>query len=105
MPWILLVVAGVFEIGFTTCMKKSDGFRQPAWSAAFVACAVLSFVFLALATRRIPLGTAYAVWTGIGAAGTIALGIALFGESANPMRLALVGIIVAAVVGLRLVEG
>lgn len=105
MPWLLLIVAGLFEVGFTTCMKKSDGFRHPTWAAAFLFFAIFSFVFLALAVRRIPLGTGYAVWTGIGAAGTILVGIAFFGESANPARLALVAIIVAAVIGLRLVEG
>jgi quaternary ammonium compound-resistance protein SugE len=104
MPWILLVVAGLFEIGFTTCMKKSDGFRQPHWSAGFLVCALVSFLLLALAVRRIPLGTAYAVWTGIGAAGTILVGILFFGESATPVRLLLVATIVGAVIGLRLVE-
>jgi len=105
MPWLLLLVAGLFEVGFTTCMKKSEGFRQPFWAASFLFFAVLSFVFLALAVRRIPLGTAYAVWTGIGAAGTILVGIFLFGEAPNPLRLLLVAVIVGAVLGLRLVEG
>ena len=71
MAWLFLLVAGAFEIGFTTCLRFADGFKNAPWTAGFFICASLSFVFLDLATRNgLPLGTAYAVWTGIGIAGT-----------------------------------
>ena len=100
MHWMLLGLAGLFEIGFTYCLQRSDGFRKPRWTVLFVACAAASFGLLNCASAGIPLGTAYAVWTGIGAAGTAIVGIVLFGEPAAALRIGLI----AAVGGLRLVS-
>ena len=104
MPWLTLTLAGLFEVTFTYCLKRSDSFRRPLWTALFVASAIASLWLLNLAVRTIPLGTAYAVWTGIGAAGTALLGIACFREPANPMRVVLIALLVVAVVGLRVVS-
>ena len=78
MAWIFLLVAGLFEIGFTTCLKLSDGFTKVVPSVCFVALAAVSFGLLTVAMKSIPLGTAYAVWTGIGAAGTAVIGFVFF---------------------------
>ena len=104
MHWIYLVLAGVFEIGFTACLKLSDGFTRLWWSLAFVVTAVISFAFLNQAITVIPLGTAYAIWTGIGAAGTAVVGMIAFRESASWARIALIVALVAAVAGLKLVS-
>ncbi len=104
MHWIYLVLAGVFEIGFTACLKMSDGFTRLWWSIAFVVSAVVSFGFLNLSIAVIPLGTAYAIWTGIGAAGTAVVGMTLFDEPATRARIALIFLLVAAVVGLKFVS-
>ena len=101
MAWLLLVLAGIFEIGMAVSLKASDGFTNVRASVAFGIFAVLSFGLLATAVRDLPIGTAYAVWTGIGAAGTALLGVALLGESATPLRLGSIVLIVAGVVGLR----
>ena len=101
MGWLLLLAAGLFEVGFTTCMRLSDGFKQPAWTAGFFLSAGLSFYLLERAQRTIPLGTAYAVWTGIGAVGTVLLGIVLFKEPATVARLVCVGLIVSGILGLK----
>src|SRR5262245_37950582 len=93
MAWTYLLMAGLFEVGFTTCMKLSEGFSRLGWTVGFLACTILSFVLLAAATRTVPLGTAYAVWTGLGAVGTILVGILLFGESASAGRLVFLAII------------
>ena len=87
MAWILLFLAGLFEVGFTTAMKLSDGFTKLWPCIAFAVCAVSSFALLTIAIRTIPLGSAYAVWTGLGAVGTIVIGIAFFNESADASRL------------------
>jgi len=102
LPWVLLLVAGLLEIGWAVGLKYSHGFTRPGPSAATLAAMALSMVLLGLAVRSLPIGTAYAVWTGIGAIGTAALGIILFGESAAPMRLVSIGLIVAGIVGLKL---
>ena len=102
MSWLLLALAGLFEVGFTTCLKVSDSFSKPLPSLGFLICAVISFWLLTKATQTIPLGTAYAVWTGIGAIGTVLLGIVLFKEPATAARLACVGLILAGIVGLKL---
>lgn len=104
MHWIYLVIAGAFEIGFAACLKMSDGLTRLWWSLAFVTSAVISFAFLNLAVAGIPLGTAYAVWTGIGAAGTAVVGMAAFREPATRIRIALIAALVAAVVGLKFVS-
>lgn len=102
MYWGALILAGVFEVGFTTCLRLSDGFKIWQWSVAFAVCACVSFSFLAYAQRSIPLGTAYAVWVGIGAVGTLAVGAAFFGEALTPLRIAFILGIVACVAGLKL---
>lgn len=103
MGWLLLLAAGLFEVGFTTCMRMSDGFRHPWWTSGFVVSAVLSFILLERAQRTIPLGTAYAVWVGIGAAGTALVGMWLFREPVETMRLILLAVLVGTIIGLKLV--
>jgi quaternary ammonium compound-resistance protein SugE len=103
MAWILLVLAGLFEIGWAIGLKYTEGFTRPWPTAATVLAMIISVGLLGLAVRSLPMGTAYAIWTGIGAAGTVVLGIVLFGESASAPRLACVGLIIAGVVGLKLV--
>ena len=102
MAWLYLLVAGLMEIAWAVGLKYTEGFTR-LWPSVWTAVAlVLSMILLAAAVRTLPLGTAYAVWTGIGAVGTAALGIFLFGESASPARLVCVGLIVAGLVGLKL---
>jgi quaternary ammonium compound-resistance protein SugE len=100
--WSILVVAGVFETGFSIGLKYSEGFTRLWPSIVTVIMIVLSLGLVGIATRSLPLGTAYAVWTGIGSVGTVALGIALFGESAALSRLACLGLIVSGVLGLKM---
>jgi quaternary ammonium compound-resistance protein SugE len=100
--WLFLLVAGVFEVGFALNLKASDGFSRPLPTALFVLFAVLSFVCLNLALRNLPVGTAYAVWTGIGAAGTLLFGMVLLDEPATALRLVFIGLIIAGIVGLQL---
>ncbi len=104
MAWIFLLVAGFFEIGFTTCLKLSDGFTKPAPSVGFVAFAAVSFGLLTVAMKSIPLGTAYAVWTGIGAAGTAVIGFAFFKDPISFGRVFFITVLVASIVGLKLVS-
>jgi len=103
MAWIVLVVAGVFEVAWAIGLKYTDGFTRLWPSVGTAAAMIVSVVLLAWAMRTLPVGTAYAVWTGIGAVGTVILGIVLFGEAATLARLACVGLIVAGIVGLKLV--
>ncbi|EQA45554.1 multidrug resistance protein, SMR family [Leptospira broomii serovar Hurstbridge str. 5399] len=103
MNWILLITAGLFEVGFTTCMKLSDGFRDWKYAIGFLIFACLSFFFLNRSTQTISLGTAYAVWTGIGAAGTVVIGIFFFGESAQAWRIFFLSTLIASVIGLKFV--
>jgi len=102
MYWIILVVAGLFEIGWAVGLKYTEGFTRLVPSVLTGAAMLVSIVLLAFAAKKLPLGTAYAVWTGIGAVGAVTLGIVLFGESAQPLRLLCVGLIVAGIVGLKL---
>jgi quaternary ammonium compound-resistance protein SugE len=102
MTWILLFVAGLFEIGFALGLKYSEGFSRLLPTLGMIAAGALSFYLLSTAMKTLPAGTAYAVWTGIGAAGTAVVGILLLGESASPLRVASLALIVAGVVGLRL---
>ena len=100
--WILLFVAGLFEIGWAIGLKYTHGFTR-LWPSVGTALSMLvSVVLLGLAMRDLPVGTAYAVWTGIGAVGTVILGIALFNDPANAARLVCVGLIVAGILGLKL---
>ena len=103
MAWALLLLAGLFEIGWAIGLKYTDGFTRPWPTAWTVLAMIVSVVLLALAVRTLPIGTAYAVWTGIGAAGTVILGIILFAEPATLLRLLFVGLIVAGIAGLKLV--
>ncbi len=102
MAWIFLTIAGLFEIGWAVGLKYTDGFSRPVPTVLTVLAMIGSFWLLALALKSIPLGTAYAVWTGIGAVGTAALGILLFAEPASALRLACIGLIVAGILGLKL---
>jgi quaternary ammonium compound-resistance protein SugE len=103
MAWLLLVVAGVLEIAFAYGMKSSEGFTRLMPSLLTVATGLTSVVLLSLAMRTLPMGTGYAVWTGIGAAGSAVVGIAVMGDSAAPLRLLCIALILAGVIGLKLV--
>ena len=98
-PWITLVAAGAFEVGFTTCLKLEE--RSKWFIVPFLICAGISFTLLSQAMETIPLGTAYAVWTGIGAVGTVLVGAWAFGERLQPAQLALLGAVVAMIIGLK----
>lgn len=102
MPWIYLLLAGLFEVGWAIGLKYTEGFSRLWPSLATLAAMAVSLVLLAVAAKSLPIGTAYAVWTGIGALGAVLLGIALFGDPATPARLACVALIVAGIVGLKL---
>ena len=102
MAWFLLILGGLFEIGFTTSLRFVDGFRNLPWTIAFLVSVAISMALLELASRTIPMGTAYVVWGGIGAAGTVILGLLWFGEPAGIVRMLLILVIVAAIAGLRL---
>jgi quaternary ammonium compound-resistance protein SugE len=101
MDWLLLIIAGVFEIIWATGLKYTEGFTRLWPSVGTLAAMAVSIVLLAQALRTIPVGTGYAVWTGIGAAGTALMGIVLFGESRYALRLLCIGVIVAGIVGLK----
>ena len=101
MAWALLLVAGLCEVGWAVGLKYTDGFTRPLPTALVVAAMVASVWMLAIALRTIPVGTGYAVWTGVGAVGTAILGMFLFGESRDAARLACIGLIVAGIVGLK----
>jgi quaternary ammonium compound-resistance protein SugE len=103
LAWAILFVAGLFEVGWAIGLKYTEGFTRLVPSALTLTAMILSIVLLGLALKTLPVGTAYAVWTGIGAVGTAALGIYLFGEPATAARLASIGLIVAGIVGLKLV--
>lgn len=105
LPWIYLAVAGAFEIVWAVGLKYTEGYTRPVASAITIAAMIASVWFLGLAVKTIPIGTGYAIWTGIGAAGTAALGIILFSESTNPLRLASIALIIAGIVGLKLTTG
>ena len=101
MAWMLLVLGGLCEVAFTTSLRFVDGFRNMPWTAGFLVAVTLSMGLLEQAARTIPMGTAYAVWGGIGALGTLAAGILWFGEPATPVRLVLICGVVACIVGLK----
>ena len=103
MAWVFLFVAGLFEVCWAVGLKYTAGFTRPLVSLVTVAAMALSLGFLGLALKNLPLGTAYAVWTGIGTVGTVIAGIGLFHESADALRLACIGLILAGIVGLKLV--
>ena len=102
MAWLILFVAGLFEIGWAIGLKYTDGFSRLMPSVLTGGAMVVSVVLLSIALKTLPVGTGYAVWTGIGAVGTAILGIILFSESTDLMRLASIGLIVARIIGLKL---
>jgi quaternary ammonium compound-resistance protein SugE len=102
MAWLLLILGGCFEVGFTTCLRFVDGFRNIPWTLGFLASVTLSMGLLEYAARTIPMGTAYAVWGGIGAAGTVLVGILWFGEPAGSIRILLLLALIGCIIGLRL---
>lgn len=105
MEWIYLLLSGLGEIGFVTCMKLSDGFKKWKWTAGSVLSGGLSFFLLSMALKEIPMSTAYGIWTGIGAAGSVLLGMLLFNESRDRRKLLFIAMIVIGVGGLRMVGG
>lgn len=101
-PWLILFVAGLLEIGWAVGLKYSEGFSRPLPSVLTVLAMVASMGLLGIAARTLPIGTAYAIWTGIGAVGAVVLGVIIFGESASLARLACLALIVTGMVGLKL---
>jgi quaternary ammonium compound-resistance protein SugE len=104
MAWVYLVIAGLFEVAWAIGLKYTNGFTRLGPSVATVAAMIASFALLGVALRTLPLGTAYAVWTGIGTLGTALLGIWLFNETAEPLRLVCIVLILSGVIGLKLVS-
>ena len=107
MNWIILIVAGFFESGFAFCLgkvKEVSGTEWYLWGAGFLACLALSMALLAKAVQTLPIGTAYPVWTGIGAVGTVVLGIVFFHEPASFLRLLFITTLIASIVGLKVVS-
>ena len=105
MPWILLIIGGIFEVGFTTCLRFVEGFRNIPWTLGFLVCTTISLVLLEIASRTLPMATSYVVWGGIGALGTTAVGMIWFGEPVGALRLTLIVAIVACVAGLKAISG
>lgn len=107
MNWILLIIGGLFEVGFTLCLgkgKETTGTGSYLWYTGFVICLFLSMGLLLKATQTLPLGTAYAVWTGIGAVGTVLVGIFVFKEPATFLRLFFISTLIASIIGLKVVS-
>jgi len=102
MAWLILILAGLFEVGWAVGLKYTDGFSRFWPSAGTLLAMVASVWLLSIAMKSLPLGTAYSVWVGVGAIGTVILGIVLLGEPANPARLVSVGLILAGIIGLKL---
>lgn len=101
MSWILLVLAGLFEIGWAIGLKYTAGFTRPVPTVLTAGAMVISIALLGLAVKSLPMGTAYAIWTGIGTVGTVILGIVLFAEPVTAMRLGCIALIVAGILGLK----
>ena len=101
MAWVWLVIGGLFEVGFTTSLRFVDGFRNLPWTLAFLVSVAISMALLEFASRTIPMGTAYVVWGGIGAVGTVIVGILWFHEPSGTLRVLLILAIVAAIAALR----
>ena len=107
MNWILLIIAGLFEVAFAACLGKAKGATSPEtiyWYIGFILCLSCSMALLVKATQNTPIGTAYAVWTGIGAVGTVLLGIIIFKEPATFWRLFFISTLIASIVGLKVVS-
>ncbi|AEN06105.1 small multidrug resistance protein [halophilic archaeon DL31] len=105
MSWIVLFIAGLFEIAWAIGLEYSDGLSKPMPTVGTIVALIISMVLLAKAIQDLPIGTAYAVWTGIGAVGTASLGIVLFDEPATSARLLFISVIIFGIVGLHLVSG
>jgi quaternary ammonium compound-resistance protein SugE len=105
MAWILLIVAGLLETGWAIGLKYTEGFTRPIPSILTVVGIVASMYMLSVAARTLPIGTAYAVWVGIGAAGAVILGMLLLGESRNPARLLFLALLLVSIVGLKFTSG
>ncbi len=105
MPWIHLILGGCFEVGFTTSLRYLDGFKNLPAIAAFLICVAMSLLFLEIASASIPLGTAYAVWTGMGAVGTVLIGMVWFREPATIIRGLLILGIICCAIGLKMTAG
>lgn len=105
MAWILLTLAGLFEIGWAIGLKYTEGFTRPLPTILTASAMLVSVILLGLAIRILPVGTAYAVWTGIGTVGTVALGIVLFAEPASALRIGCIAMIIAGIVGLKFSAG
>ena len=107
MNWIILIIAGLFEVGFASCLAKArdtSGQTSTYWFMGFLICLGISMVLLYKASQTLPIGTAYAVWTGIGAVGTALMGIFFFGEPTDLWRLVFIGTLIASIAGLKLVS-
>ena len=102
MAWFWLILGGLFEVGFTTSLRFVDGFRNLPWTLVFLVSVAISMFLLEVAARTIPMGTAYAVWGGIGAVGTVIVGMIWFQEPVETIRILLILAIVAAIAGLKL---
>lgn len=102
MAWVALVIAGLLEVGWATAMKLSEGFSRLWPSVATIVLMIVSFGLLSYSMRSLPLGTAYGVWTGIGAVGSVIVGILFMGESRDPVRLLCIALILGGIIGLRL---
>lgn len=104
MNWIILIIAGLFEVGFAAClgkMKETSGSTAVFWGTGFIICLSLSMLLLIKATQTLPIGTAYAVWTGIGAVGTVLVGIIIFKEPATLGRLFFIATLIGSIIGLK----
>ncbi|WNW01876.1 multidrug efflux SMR transporter [Tenacibaculum sp. HL-MS23] len=107
MNWILLIIAGLFEVAFAACLgkaKEATGTQATYWYIAFLICLAISMLLLVKATQQLPIGTAYAVWTGIGAVGTVLIGIIIFKEPATFWRLFFIMTLIASIIGLKVVS-
>ena len=107
MNWIILIIAGLFEVGCASCLAKArdtSGHASTFWFTGFLLCLTVSMLLLYKASQTLPIGTAYAVWTGIGAVGTVLMGIFFFGEPTDVWRLVFIGTLIASIVGLKVVS-
>ncbi|KAF2520129.1 multidrug efflux SMR transporter [Flavobacterium salilacus subsp. salilacus] len=107
MNWLLLIIAGLFEVGFASCLgkaKETTGITSTYWMGGFFACLAISMFLLYKATQTLPIGTAYAVWTGVGAVGTVLIGIFIFKEPSHFWRLFFLTTLIASLIGLKLVS-
>lgn len=104
MAWLVLIIGGLFEVAFTFCLKMSENFTRGWWTLGFFISISMSFYLLSVAIRTIPIGTAYGVWTGIGAVGTALIGIAIFKEPSTFWRLFFIVLLIGSIVGLKVVS-